>query len=201
MKRFLVFLVGFVFLGSMIIAQTPEENFQKAGQTELAKREAVLLQKKMEIEKFFNGMANDGVISGKEMKNLKKLVGKFDKMKKQYNKELEFYNLKIAVQIPRIIRKHLGIYFNERVNKKSLNFGDNPSQDIRYYFTQKTGRDIVVKKSKNYATRIHIGILIGLIIALLILLVGINLNAGEFATIISMISGFILVLIIFLFLA
>jgi len=203
MKRFLVFLIGFVFLGTMIIAQILEENFQKAGQTELAKKETALLQKKAEIERFFNGMANDGVISGKEMKSLKKMVGKFNKMQKQYNKELEFYKLEIAIQIPEIIQEHLGIYygFGERANNSFLNFTDNSSQDIRYYFAQKTGRDIVVKKSKDYLVRISMGSLVGIIIVLILMpLVDTGLNAGEFATVISMISGFVFALISFLFL-
>ncbi len=150
-KRFLVFLIGFVFLGLIVFAQTPEENFQKAGQAELAKKETVILQQKTEIEKFFNEMANNTVISGLEMKTLKQMVGEFDKTREQYNKELEFYNLKTAIEIPDVIRKHLEIYFEfeKKEGDSSLYYGDNQKQEIRRYFIERTGQDIKVEKGNN----------------------------------------------------
>lgn len=170
MKKFLIFLIGFVFLGLVVFAQMSEENFQnfqKAGEVELAKREAVLSQKKAEIEKFFDGMPSDVVIAGKEMKTLKKKVGDFDKTQKQFNKELEFYGLKTITVISPIICELLDVYYGngKNGNDSLLNYTDNSQQIIRHFFTQKTGQDIRVEKSKDYVARFLLGFIVGLLAA------------------------------------
>ena len=197
-KRFLVFLIGFVFLGLIVYAQIPEENFQKAGKAELAKTEAVLLQKKAEIEKFFDGMANDAVISGKEMKTLKEMVKDFDKTQKQFNKELKFYGIKTAAEIFSTIREHLNIYHgtSKKGNEDLLNHADNSKQDIRRFFTQKTGCDIRVEKSRDHLIRFLCGFLVGYGVVLLVYLVaGVKDSWVWYLTSIT----FILILLAFLF--
>ena len=154
-KKFLVFLIGFVFLGLAIFSQTPEENFQKAGQAELAEREAILQQEKAEIEEFFDSIANDAIISGLEMKAIKQMVGEFDREQKQYNKDLEFYGLKTTVEIFPVIRKHLEIYFDfQKGDPDRLYYRDGKSQEIRRYFVEKMGWDIKVEKSDNLVSKI-----------------------------------------------
>lgn len=180
MKKFLVFLIGFVFLGLIVLAQTPEENFQKAGQSELAKREAVLLQQKAEIEKFFNEMADDAVIFGQEMENLKQVVNEFDKRQEQYNKELEFYNLKTVTEIPDVIRKHLEIYFDEQ--ETSPYYRDNSNQEIRRYFTEQTGRGIKVEKGDNLGIQFGIAFLMALLVGFVVFAIFALISNGPLET-------------------
>ena len=166
-KKFLVFLIGFVFLGLIVFAQMPEENFQKTGQAELAKKETVLLQQKAEIEKFFNGMANDAVISYLEMKALKSMVKDFDRTQKQYDQELEFYLFKTATVISNVIRKHLKIYFEmskEDGQQSDLYFQDSTKQEIRKYFVERTGQDIKVEKCDNSGSQAVFALLFALML-------------------------------------
>jgi len=113
MKKALIFLIGFILLGTTVFSQSPGGNFQKAAKKELAKRERVLLEKRAGIERFLDKMTDDGVVSGKEMKTLKKMVEEFEKTKKKFDKELMFYRLKTTTEVPVDVQKILRIYFFE----------------------------------------------------------------------------------------
>ena len=87
MKKIWIVLVGLIFVSGLIFAQT-STNFKKATTRELAKAELELHLIKTDIESFANSLAdNDAEISGKEMKTLKKMVKRFDKAKKEFDKE------------------------------------------------------------------------------------------------------------------
>lgn len=206
-KKVLVFLISFVFLGLVVLAQTPGENFQKAGQAELFNKETALLQKKAEIEDFFNKMVYDTVdkfdhvVSAEEMKTLNKMVKYFDSLQYNYNKDLEFYQLRTATEIPSIIRGLLNVYFgiSEKRNSDELNHADNTSQDIRRYFTEKTGYNIIVEKSKDYWARVPLGVLAGVITAIVVMAVLVLIAGEKNWILIPMGIFFILTLLAFMF--
>lgn len=167
MKKTLIFLISFILVGLIAYAQTPEENFKKAGQAELAKRDAVLSQKKAAIEEFFYGMANDGVVSGKEMRTLRKMVKDFNETRSRFiDKELKFYGVITTVDFSPDVQGILNIYFEISREKDGdaggANFRDNRKQEIRKYFTVRTGYDVRIERSKNWKSRIGVGIALGL---------------------------------------
>jgi len=196
MKKFLVFLIGFAFLGTIVFSQTPE-NFQKAGKEELAKREKILLEKKAEIERFFDKMADDGVVTGKEMKLLGEMVNKFDKLKNRFNKRLYIYNIETKTNISESIRKILKTYFLG----KGINYEDDETEVVRRFFIIKTGRDVIIKKSKNLAARFVYGFFLGFAVAMILFILLYGVAEVDNEVLVFSISGFVFsfVLIIFLF--
>jgi len=165
MKKALIFLIGFTLLGTTVFSQSPGGNFQKVAKKELLKRETVLLQKRAGIERFLNKTTEDRIVSGKEMKIFKKMVEEFEKTKKKFDKELMFYRLRTTIEIPTEVQRILKIYFV----KGKVNFRDNDAQEVRRYFVKKTGKNVVVKNSKNWKVRILLGIFCGLCFAALAL--------------------------------
>ncbi len=167
-KKFFVFLMGFVLLGAIAFAQTPQtpqDNFNMAGQTELAKREAILSSAKLDIEIFIDSITSDSIISGDEMGALRNAVTRFDKTKEKLDKKLEFYELKTRVDLAYAIHKILNIYYGEGIDEdeNTFNNADNNKQDIRRFFTERTGMNIKIEKSKDLPKRLVIGFLFGLI--------------------------------------
>lgn len=167
MRKFWIILIGLFFVSGLVLVQTPEENFQEALQTELSARESYLTEKVTEIQKFFDGMSDDAVVSGKGMKTLKKMVKSFDKTKKRDDKELEFYGVATTTDIKSVIREHLKIYFEyskEDGDPSNFNFRDNKNQDIRRYYVEQKGYDVKVEKSENWGCRVLWGFVVGIVL-------------------------------------
>jgi len=200
MKKFLIFLIGFVFLNTAVFSQTPEENFQRAKKEELAKIEKILLEKKVEIERFTDEIVKDRIISGKEMRILRKMIKEFDELKKNSNRRLCIYNIETKTDISEATRKILKVYFSE-----NFNYGDNEKEDVRRFFIKKTGQDVIIKKSKNLTLRFLGGFLSGLFAVLILFIIFIilcgvtGIDDKPIPIISSLIFVFILVIFIFLF--
>ncbi len=195
MKKLLIGLMGMVFICGLAFSQT---NFERVAQIETLKGNIVLQGIAEEISDFHVNMANDALISGKEMKTLKKMVSDFDRTRDKFNKELKFYEVRTSASIPEIIRQHLKIYFfsPEKQNPTFLNdYSDNKKQEIRHWFTEKTGYNIKVENARNYFGRGSLGFLLGLF-GVLVVFLCIKQNIYD---IICGLSVFAIVLGLFLF--
>ena len=167
MKRLWIVLIGLIFISGLIYSQAPifpvsAESFQKVTQKKLTNRKAQLTQMKTRIEEFFSGMANDTIISGKEMRALRKLVKKFDKTK---NKELKFYEVQTRTNLKLVIRKCLKIYFKDSIEDSiKCNFSDNKEQEIEKNFVSKKEHDVKVEKTRDWVSAVAIGFLLAVLI-------------------------------------
>ncbi|MEM7819870.1 MAG: hypothetical protein QXD48_03520 [Candidatus Aenigmatarchaeota archaeon] len=177
-KKFLILLlIVFCFLDIVLAEKTEtqlilssssgfsqsEQNHKKVcfynwtGFKELTKRETVLVQKKIEIETYFQNMGNDGIISFDELKTLKGKVKEFDKIRARYDKELGIYKITMRIEILPIIRRHLEIYFECSEKDGDTDdypipcgyYRDNDQEEIKHYFEGITGREIKVERADN----------------------------------------------------
>lgn len=205
-KKILIFLIAFVFLGTIFYTQEQEQeqeqqilekNFQKAGKIELEKREKNLKQQKKEIEAFLYAMADDAIISKKEMKTLQAMVKEFNKNEKKFNEELSFYKLSTTIEFSPSVYKILNIYFNPSLT----NYGDDKDQYIRCFFVKLIGKDILVETAKNYHYRLWVSFFLGVVFgSLFLVLISVYYsgNLSVFLGIIIFLTVFILVILIFL---
>ena len=83
------------------------------GQMLLDAKTKELTAMKNNIKMFVKESAKDGKISGKEMRQLQKLVQEFYKMKDEANKKLAWYNLYVGVEVDPLIKMAVDKYFGE----------------------------------------------------------------------------------------
>lgn len=180
MKRIaLIIALLCLFLPALALA-LPEENvenikvknIEKAGRTELEKAEKYLAKLKNIIENNVDTMPSKepvGIITYKKVYKLNFWLTLFENEKEREDARLDFYKLKTSTAIPEEIKNLTEVYFSTI----SLHFGDNAAQEIKKYFVEKTGEDVVVEKKIK-----TVGVIISIffIISALILFGGIFLK-------------------------
>lgn len=120
-----------------VLAKTPEENFQIAGQNLLYEKESELYKLLEEIDKYLNDISADSHISAFELTRLSKKIENFEKIKEKTDKELKLYNLKTKTLFNPEYKKIIQEY-------RDSNYQDNDQEDIRAFFVKRTGRNIII---------------------------------------------------------
>lgn len=120
-----------------VLAKTPEENFQIAGQNLLYEKESELYKLVEEIDKYLNYIASDNYISAFELTRLSKKIENFEKIKEKADKELKLYNLKTKTLFNPEYKKIIQEY-------RDSNYQDNDQEDIRALFVKRAGRNIII---------------------------------------------------------
>lgn len=120
-----------------VLAKTPEENFQIAGQNLLYEKESELYKLLEEIDKYLNDISADSHISAFELTRLSKKIENFEKIKEKADKELKLYNLKTKTLFNPEYKKIIQEY-------RDSNYQDNDQEDIRAFFVKRTGRNIII---------------------------------------------------------
>lgn len=168
MKRIaLIIAVLCLFLPALALAM-PEENvenikaknIEKAGVELLKNAENHLNKIKDVIENYVREMPNDNIISLEEMRELRMIMNNFFLAKQEEDARLDFYKLKTSTAIPEEIKNLTKVYFSTG----SPFFGDNAAQEIKKYFVEKTGEDIVVEQTTKTVRVIILIFFIGCVI-------------------------------------
>jgi len=134
-------MISFTFL---LNAETKKENLNKAGLEVLEKWVEKLWKIGNEIQIHFLSMPQDGFITGKEMRQLKKLQKIFDETKRNADKDLIPYGRKTEISASREVRMILKIYYD---SSKKWSLRDNQEEEIRKIMARETGRDCKINKS------------------------------------------------------
>ncbi len=114
------------------------DDFQK-GQMLLEVKTKELTLIKNDIVAFIKESAKDGKISGKEMRQLQKLVQEFYKMKDEANKKLARYNLYVGIEVDPLIKMAVDKYFGE--SEFDIIYKD-PDGTVKYSLIKIAGMDL-----------------------------------------------------------
>lgn len=198
MVFFLALLIGFG--ATLLMTQTPEENFQKAAQEAKAKSESKLRVKKEGIMKFVFEIAEDGKV-GKELKKLNKEVKKFTELKTHLDNELGVYDITTETRLPSkvcVMTQYVKCY------EDKFWYKDTPNRDVKRVFAELTGKDVKIEKSRNYSYRAWPWGLVAAFVGLIIACIGGAIAEGEkkddnLVALISWIAGFAIIFLFILF--
>lgn len=118
------------------------ENFQKAREERRAAWEKALKAEVDALETMVRNMASDGEVTSPELTRLEKALESYGWARKDANKELALYAIRIA-------EDERAAVYQELADIYSHNFmGDNKKETIRKFFVNSTGRNVVVKSDK-----------------------------------------------------
>ena len=139
MKKYLyVAKMVVLFVVFSALAAFGGDNLQK-GQTILEAKIKELTAMKNNIVIFVKESAKDGKISGKEMRQLQKLVQEFYKVKDEANKKLARYNLYVGIEVDPLIKMAVDKYFGE--SEFDIIYKD-PDGTVKYSLIKIAGMDL-----------------------------------------------------------
>ncbi|MFA6146360.1 MAG: hypothetical protein WC697_03485 [Patescibacteria group bacterium] len=131
MRFFITLLVVFSFTASIKAATI--EQLDSVLDANVKAKESILQNFKDSIDVFFWTFPDNNLISGKEIKDLRTKVQMFDSQKTQINKELFPYRRVIWTELDPVYRTN--------------------AQNIKKYWTEKTGRNIQVETLSKLSAR------------------------------------------------
>lgn len=139
------------------------ENFRKVGEERKAAWEKALKAEVGSLETMVRNMASDDEVTSSELTKLDKALKEYGWARKDANKELALYAIRITED------ERAGVY-QELADIYNHNFmGDNKKETIKKFFVNLTGKNVIVKSDKigrGYITGWGIAFTILLIAAL-----------------------------------
>ncbi len=199
MKKFLIALIGFVFISGLAFSQ--EQTNDSIDQISGSIRE--ILFKKIEmIETFTQAIGKEsGKVTGSDLSKLKDMVFDFLALKGELLKETyASFVLFEKTDAPKLAfvfdcQEAVDAYFDH-----VLQYKDDSVQTVKRFFKKYTGREMEIERTKEWAFRITVlGLICGAFIAVIIGLVVAEFFDNEGAGVATFIIVFIVWFFLFLF--
>lgn len=129
-----------------------DKKFQDAAEAALREREQKLAELKSKIDAAILSAVQDSVVTFWEMKRIYKLIKKFEKIKRKFDKELgEVYERRIETNLLSNYYKDLMQYFDAHWLRSRDHNGK-----VKKAFLHLTGRDVYVKSGLNWLNELLI---------------------------------------------
>jgi hypothetical protein len=145
--------------GLVIPSVTPKEKILAAAKKEMqAQKDSVLAQ--------LDKMAEDQIITGKEINELKKKIKGFEQTRENWKKPLEVFDESFDINLEAKIKAIPVVYYS---SNHYFHSGDNGKEEIRSFFIKEYGKNFLVKIQKGACSFLHI--FFSLLFALVIMII------------------------------